>query len=316
MKYIILEWIWILFLGLYGCQPVLSETRQLNESQINLTLEDTEDIATDKEADFARGDLLTMFEEMNNEPIVHFLYSDYNKDGLHEAFVLTEGTEGNNLWYMDAKNCEKIAEGLENIEQLETDILTFQTKDYLLLQQMTEDTRQTLIYSVDNSNHVMEASISKKGYVTKTVSGDIWLQERPQTGEEENVENWNTYYLYYVYDEGFKEYGAIPIGKEQFLEFEGAQEILAEVEEQYPEYTIEYSFLYRANHYININVTLLKEGGVIYKNLLVVYDDYAVKKASEQMRDGKMEIANMLEIATFPTAFKHPKKEIQEENGG
>lgn len=301
-----------------GCSLDLGESKSENEAAITLSLEETEESVQQTEADFSRGDLLTMFESVNNEKVENFIYDDYNKDGIHEAFVLTKEENYHKLWYLNSKECQIVCDCLENLEQLETDILTFPTKDYLLLQQTAEGKKNTLVYSIDNDNQVQEADISQKGYISMTPSGEIWLQIYKEIENKDKVSpEVQTYYLSYVYDEGFKEYGAIPIGKEQFLEFEGAREILDDISEKYADYELEYSFLYRANHYININITMLKDGDVEYKNLTLSYDDSSVKYISEDLLDGKTEVACMLDIATFPTAFKHPRRDMsKQENGG
>lgn len=307
----------VLVCVLSGCTMAPAETKSENEAQIELSADETEEDITQKEADFSRGDLRTMFEEINNEEIENFLYDDYNKDGLHEAFVLTKTEHNHNLWYFHPKECEIVCEEIEGVEPLETDILTFPTRGYLLLQQIKDGKRNTMVFSIDNNNKVFEAEISQKGYMMKAMNGELWLQTDQGQQINPNQAEVNTYHLYYVFDEGFREYGAIPIGTEQFLEFEGAQDILEEITDEYPDYQIEYSFLYRTNHYINVNITLIKNDSIEYKNLTLNYDDYGVKRISEQLADGKMEIAYILDIATFPTAFKHPKinRNVQE-NGG
>lgn len=301
-----------------GCSFDLAESRSENEAAITLSSEETEESVLQTEADFSRGDLLTMFESVNNEEVENFIYDDYNKDGIHEAFVLTKEENYHKLWYLHSKECQNVCDCLENLEQLETDILTFPTKDYLLLQQKEDGKRNTLVYSIDNNNQVQEADISRKGYISITPSGEIWLQTYRENAREDRASlEVQTYYLSYAYDEGFREYGAIPIGKEQFLEFDGAQKILDDISEEYSDCEIDYSFLYRANHYININITLLKDGVMEYKNLTLNYDNSSVTSTSEDLADGKAEVANMLDIATFPTAFKHPRKNMnKQENGG
>lgn len=306
----------LLLLALSGCRLTPRETEKENVASINLSAPETEENIEKKEADFSRGDLLTMFEEINNEEIENFLYDDYNKDGIHEAFVLTKAEDKHNLWFFQGKECELAGEAVEGVKPLETDILTFSTRDYLLLQQVKEKKRNTIVYGVDNANKVFETNISRKGYVTKTASGEIWL--RPGADAKANPEKAEstTYYLYYVFDEGFREYGAIPIGMEQFLEFEGAQKILDDLAAEYPEYELEFSFLYRLNHCIHVNITLKQAENTEYKNMTLIYDDYQVMRNSEKLADGRAEIAYMLDGATFPTAFKHPKKNNAQENGG
>lgn len=296
---------------LLGCSFTDSEMKSENEAAIVLSLDETEESMSVNDSDFSEGDLLALFEAVNNEDIREFVYDDYNKDGIHEAFVLTQEDDCCKLWYVHSKECQIVCENLENLDNPAITVLDFNTKAYLLVQQSENDIRNTLVYSIDNNNQVVEAGISQNGRLVKTEDDEIWLQiDQKQATENSFTVDTKTYYLYYVYDEGFREYGGIPIGLEQFLEFEGSQEIIDHISELYSDYDIEYSFLYRANHYINVNVTLLKEeSAAVYKNMTLTYDDVGVTPVSENPEDGKIEIAHILNIATFPTAFKHPKND-------
>ncbi|MCM1496953.1 MAG: hypothetical protein NC124_00630 [Clostridium sp.] len=305
-------------LCLFGCSFMEQETKSSNEAAITLTFDETEESMEGEEADFSQGDLLTLFTSVNNAEIVDYIYNDFNKDGIHEAFLLTEDEGEYKLWYVHAKECLMVCEKLENPDYPAMGLLEFNTRDYLQIQQVKDGIRNTLLYSVDNHSQVLECNISGKGYVNKNESGEVVLElDQKRATAESFVLDTQTYYLYYVFDEGFREYGAIPISMEQFLEFNGAREIVDGILEKYGNDQVEFSFLYRANHYININITLSNDETTIYKNMTLSYDDTGVKEISDVLGEGKIEIAHMLEIATFPTAFKYPKKEInQQENGG
>lgn len=291
---------------LSGCTNRISKnTVNENEAEITLSMEDKEEKTTEQDSDFSRGDLLTMFEEKNNETVISFLYDDYNLDGLHEAFVITKD-KTYKLWYMNAVVCELVNDKLGEVDDLETDIVSFKTKAYLMLQQKVDNVKNTLVYSVDNKEKVIQPIISGKGYLYYNQTGNLQMDVMKV---DEDITSKATYYYYYLIDEGFKEYGGIPIGEEQFLEYEGAAELLEEIHTAYEGYNIEYSFLYRQNHYININLTLYNETEYFYKNITLKYDEHKISKVTKQPEEGKIETANMLEIATFPTAFKHPFKE-------
>ncbi len=291
----------------YGCSLLKTETKNKNEVDIELTIEKTEDTEVEEKADFSEGDLFTMFEEINNETVVDFLYDDYNRDGLYEAFVLTRENE-DRLWYISADGCEIVQENLGDAGKAQADILAYRIKHYLLLQQEINGRKNTLVYSVDNDNKVSELNISGKGYLYQNQEGELLLQvmkeEHNTSGEKKDAVY--DYYLYYALDEGFQEYGAIPIAEEQFLEFEGARDVLDKIYKDYEEYEVECSFLYRSNHYIHINITLKKDRNLENKYMTLKYDLNSVKSTSEHLMDGKVETAYMLGIATYPTAFRHP----------
>lgn len=297
-----------LFVCLSGCSFVSKETKSENENEIKLETEETKSSEIQSEMDFSLGDLYTMFEEVNNEQIDNFLYDDYNKDGIHEAFVITKEKNTYKLWYMSPSECKIVAEDLESVDNQTTEILFFEIKDYLLLQQTVNGRKNTLVYGVNNSNQVIQANISGKGYIRHTATGDLFLDVYDTANDTNKAEQSHcvTYYLYYVYDDGFREYGAIPIGQEQFLKFQGAQDVLDDIYRQYADAQFEISYLYRANHYININITVYKDGGIEHSHLTLYYDDQKVAYASEGLKKGKVDIAHILGLATFPTAFKEP----------
>ncbi len=303
-------WLIICMIDLCACSLLESETRSENENEIQLSFEEKENSEVKSEMDFSQGDLYTMFSEVNNEEVESFLYDDYNKDGIHEAFVVTKEQNKYKLWYMSPTDCKMVCENIEYVDVQNTEILSFETKDYLLLQQSVKGQLNTLVYSVDNENEVNQAKISGKGYIRTNAAGEIFLDVYESVPEQSNVkqQDYITYYLYYVYDNGFKEYGAIPIGQEQFLLFEGAQEILDDIYTKYGDTQIEITYLYRANHYMNLNITVYENSRIEYRNLILHYDNEKVSYVSEEIAKGKVEVAHTLDIATFPTAFKQPQR--------
>ncbi len=297
----------LIVLCLYGCDWMQSDSKSENENEINLVFEEKESSEVKSEMDFSQGDLYTMFAEVNNEEIENFLYNDYNKDGLHEAFVVTKKEDVYNLWYMSPTECKVVLTDLQFVDNIDTSILTFETRDYLLLQQSESGVMKTLVYSLDNENMVNQSNISNKGYIHQSTSGELFLDVYQTTDKKKSEQKVITYYLYYMLDNGFREYGAIPISQEQFLEFAGAQIILDDIYEQFGDTPVEISYLYRANHYMNVNITAYGEDRISYHNLTLYYDNKKVSYVSEEMEEGKVETAHMLSIATFPTAFKKPQ---------
>lgn len=289
---------------LAGCSWVKTDTKQQSDIVIKLSSEDKNAEKQQNESDLSKWDLLTMFEEVNDEEVYDFLYDDYNKDGIHEAFVITKGKKYK-LWYMTANGCEELLEDVGLVDNIKSTILEFYTKDYFLLQREIEGIKNTKVYSINNQNMVFEPEISGDGYLYTNEDGQLILEITDNDGSVKE------YYLYYVMDEGFKEFGAIPISQEQFLEFEGAEQIIEQIEEEYKDTTLDFSFLYRSNGYINMNIMFVKEGEAEYKNMLLKYDESKVEVLSKELQEGKVEIAHMLDMATFPTTFRYPVRSNQ-----
>lgn len=295
--------------GMFGCSYINDESQQEIDAEINLAIKEEESSEVKPEMDFSQGDLYTMFTEMNDESVQSFLYDDYNKDGMHEAFVVTDKESAYNLWYMSPTECKIVEENLGAVDVQKTEIIGFETKDYLFLQRSLEGVKNTLVYTLDEDNKVVSVNVSGRGYIYQNASSETFIDvaQKKNDGNPAEEPTYTTYYLYHVSETDFREYGAIPIGEEQFLTFEGAQEILDSIHEIYGDKQIEIAYLYRANHYININITVYDDGGVGYENLLLHYDDKKVTYVSQERKNGKVDIAHVLGIATFPTSFKEPE---------
>ncbi len=298
------------FINLCGCNEIF-QNEVKNENEYVINLETTENGSEDErlDTDLSKGDLYTMFEELNNEEVQEFFYDDYNKDGKHEAFVVTRETNLHKLWYISPNDCHIVSKELKYVDDQKSEILEYETKDYLLLQHYKDQNVNTLVYSVNNEDEVIEAKISDKGYVRHNARGDVFLDIYDEVNEKskEKQHSFNTYYMYYVYEDGFKEYGAIPISEEQFLCFDGAAQILEDVHTKYADTQLDIAYLYRANQYINMNVTIYRDNRIEYRNVLIKYDDKMVYCVSDEHGKGKMETAYLLNIATFPPAFKQPE---------
>ncbi len=289
-----------LFIG--GCNRPKEYVTDSQNKDIRIMLDTTENSKIQEKTDFSRGDLFTMFEEKNNEEVMDFQYGDYNKDGMHEAFVLTD-SDGYKLWYMHASGCELVADNFTEDDTLSVEVLDFSTKTYLLLHRLENDRKNTLVYTLDNKNQVTQSIVSGKGYLMKDTGKNLILRVYSEGGEETD---YCEYYLYYNPDEGFKEYGGIPIAEEQFLEFDGAQDILNEVKSAYEDGQVDISYVYRSNHYMHMNMLFYRDGKMQYQHTTLKYDNQKVTMIGETIINGREEVAHLLGSATFPTAFKHP----------
>ncbi|MBE5942953.1 MAG: hypothetical protein E7264_10505 [Lachnospiraceae bacterium] len=297
-------------LSLCGCNKIF-QNEVKNENEYVIDLDITENGLEDEkvDTDLSKGDLYMMFEELNNEEVQEFFYDDYNKDGRHEAFVVTKEQNIYKLWYISPSDCQLVSQDLQYVDDQKSEVLEYETKNYLLLHHYKDQYVNTLVYSVNNENEVIEARISDKGYVRHNTKGEVFLDIYDDINDKnkEKKHSFNTYYMYYVYEEGFREYGAIPISEEQFLCFEGAQQILDDVYKKYENTQLDITYLYRANQYINMNITIYLDNRIEYRNVLLKYDDTSVFYVNDEYGKGRIEVAYLLNVATFPTTFKQPQ---------
>ena len=124
-----------------------------------------------------------MFEEVNNENVVDFEYGDYNKDGTHEAFVLTNDN-GYKLWYMHDQGCELVIEKFTEDEKISVDKVDYSTKSYLFLHRVENGKKNTLVYTIDNADGYRNRMFREKDICLRKVriiwySGCIAVRKVP-----------------------------------------------------------------------------------------------------------------------------------------
>lgn len=237
----------------------------------------------------SQDELLKKLKNNTSDTIIETYYDDFDGDGQDEMFAITGQKSTGNVWFVSNSTCEKLQYNYSNASPSATDkfkVIDINGKKYFNYFEIYGNGQTvTIVCFIGKSNKITAKQFNgymsgdENGlYVTNSVYDcQISKNDFNAGNYSGGMRSWKNYWYYY--DEtadDFKEYGGTEITKEQFCQFDGAEDILNLVTEGYI-----YNILYRANGIININI--LEESGLFKENdaynctnILVGYDDGSV----------------------------------------
>lgn len=149
-----------------------------------------------------------------------------------------------------------------------------------------------------------EALVSNQnGNVRQNEAGDILLSVEDYDGMFDG-ENWSLHtfkesYLYYE-DGTYKEYGAVVLSDEDFMQYDNAEEVLADIQEQNGSDKIVFSYFLRGNEILHIQCELEEAGLTRYFYYTMNIDGKRLWGDEDNYHDGNMQTSfSELEI-TYP----------------
>ncbi|HOB81866.1 MAG TPA: hypothetical protein PLJ33_03120 [Peptococcaceae bacterium] len=269
--------------------------------------------------------LVNKFQEKYNEIVLAVFYDDFDGNGTPEAFILTgnKDEQGNwlngKVWFVNKDQVTLVKDNFSSFPFIEAQIIEINKVKILGLETSaaSDGLPSTYWYGVGGNKPVKmfeceNGQFTQENGQLSQENGQFILRYNAHDHYSDNRGNsWKDYYFYCIeVDEPRKiklqEYGAIPITLEQFLAFEGAQEVLFKLK-SLGENMIITHILYRENKIININYILMNENGNGYEQdyVTVNYDDQKVSNLVWG-EGGKYEAALFPGIATYPV-FKNPQ---------
>lgn len=304
----------ICILGMTGCALELNaDEEETNRNMtIKITVEDTQadtvSVQDTPLSDLSESDLLYLFGEKSNEPVLAHYYGDFDHDGIHEAFVITgdmlQGpvdsaeTIYGKLWLVNSKSIQLAAEDFSGISD-GIAIWNFENRDFLAASKTYVTGNHTYLWTVSQGMPKKE-SVSGLGDI-RNEDGRLYVAQVTEDAMMEGNELKGQTIKYYdmYYDGFFREYGAIVITKERFLEYEGSEEILTKLETDYPDSRME--ILYHDNDVIYINVEHQAEENTYYHSAIIKIADGV--SSLQSVIEGKYEKALLKEIAVYPSRY-------------
>lgn len=274
------------------------------------------------------NELIQKFKNTYSDTIIKTYYNDFDNDGINEMFVFAgksyddEGMQmtllGGGVWFVSDNIIERIDNGNNGIgiilsrDDYAPSYINYDNGMQFAFQAIWGNGQtRTTVCTVKNGNVIksgFEGSLmnGENGWyvATSTYDGMISKDNFNKGLFYGSQRSWKNYWYYFDNTSNtFKEYGGTEITKEQFLQFDGAEDILNEITDGEI-----YNILYRDNSIININI--IRNNGLFsdndsYRcsNILVGYDDNSVWKIDDN--DGIYLPALDSTIATYPK-FKEP----------
>lgn len=278
-----------------------------------------------------KNDLVTELKNVVINDIIETFYEDFDSDGDYELLAFTGNLNDDGIldkskvWYVDKNGVKLLSNrgGLGIVYHSEYAPAMITQKDNILIQYQYKwgnGNVKTTIFTLKNGSPYV---YDYDGYLDNTSNGYI-LEHEAYDGvitKEKfekslfsgTVRTTKKYWYYWDTDENcLKEYGAIPISQEQFLEFNGAENILNSITTGDI-----YNILYRDNGIINVNIIeefdgWQKNDSYHISHLVVQYNENSVWIANNirtQIGEGLYLEALVPDNAVYPE-FKSPQIKV------
>lgn len=282
------------------------------------------------------NDLIAKVKTITTSDIVQTFYDDFDGDGTSEMFALA-GELIESDGYYPLMFCGEIIYASDS----RTEIVDDKEKDgglgiildgYGKPNVITQSRKKLLVYNNVWSSGEMKSTVlsveneiprsfkvdgiledSLKGLLVEDSAYDLIIEKTElRKGNYYGMgRTYKSYWHYWDSDKGeLKEYGAIPITEQQFLQFKGADEIVNAITDRNI-----YNILYRGNGIININTyketSMLRDNDAYeFKNIIVWYDGDTVTAGNQIYYNDGLYLPELdPKIAVYPE-FKSPQIKV------
>ena len=245
---------------------------------------------------------------------------DFDHDHKPESFAFVGGKETNtSLYYADETGVHHLISSINAADSSPITVLAHGQNRWVQVETYGGSGMRSCIFYLKDGVPVLDPQFGAMQVTTYNTTGEpsfIGLQN--DYSQPPEIAGHGLLYYWYFWDETeecFREFGAIPITREQLLEFDGAAEILSRIEQENGLVT---GILYRANHIININYVVPEEDEIITRHTYTLqYDDSAVEILPEfsgtyfndQLTNGgTYQNASISRVAVYPEKFISPGK--------
>ncbi|MDD4049103.1 MAG: stalk domain-containing protein, partial [Clostridia bacterium] len=267
--------------------------------------------------------LIESFKKQKDENVLKVFYDDFDANGDYEAFILTgnlthdgesEGWSNGKVWFVNDKDIKMIQGELFAQFSFNPEIMIIDDVKLLHVRKEYATGSTSFLFGIAGDSTYNCLGDQRGAIIEK--DGEILLSHDTYDAAYDNKmgsfsgHTWKNYYLYpeKIEDSNtikFHEYGAIEISLDQFLEFQGAQDVINQIKAKDDSVEIK-NILYRENKIININYVVKNNLGYSQNYVTVNYNDTEVYNFIRG-EGGKYETAIIPEIATYPI-FKSPIK--------
>lgn len=250
--------------------------------------------------------LVKNFEENYREKVVKVFIDDFDVNGTKEAFLITGKLENDDaenkavwsegkVWFANELRTEMVQDGFSTETTFNPEVMTLGEIKVLHAYQESTTGKHSFLYGVVNDKPYTYFDCPLGGVGLD--NGALYVSHDTSR--------------YYLYCEKvnkpckikIREYGAIKIPLEQFLQFAGAQELYNSLNHSANHAEIG-DILYRDNKTISINYAIHNENGYGQSYMDLIYDDSTV--IFDGVGSGNYQTALLPEIASYPV-FQSPE---------
>lgn len=246
-------------------------------------------------------ELLARTESNSNHKIENYVYTDMDHDGTNELIGVYSNEMGlYQTWYCsgDGKTCVLVHQNNDGMDACEIELLNIGNETHVVLNayRMMGTGKNYSIIALRNKEIICLIS-NKYGHVSMSDGGDITLDVEAYDGMYDPsiggliLHTWKDTYLFFDGDT-YKEYGALEISEQEFLEYQNSQEIKNEIESELRQsntVSLEFTYFKRKNGIMHIQCNVYGDSGEIqYGYYTVRYEGNKLNTNLGEYTSGQM----------------------------
>lgn len=251
--------------------------------------------------------LKQILESRVSEPIINFIYDDFDNNGVYEAIAFCgeydsmENIYSGTPYLVTREGVQRIRE--EDLYSNAGIVYNFGNTKIISITKHYATSSVSYYYEIDGTE-MREIDGSGFGELYQDEYGNMCMTDSQYDAMVDGTgHTWNVYYFYW--DDGLKEYGGTEISQEEFLQYDGADSIINTILADGYDITTIYR---RANRIININCC----DGYCNKNVRVLLKKGSVSvfpvEEYSDYQEGIIKQALVPEIATYNEVQEEPEE--------
>lgn len=218
-------------------------------------------------------DLMQALEDASGHKMEKYIYVDMDHDGKEEMMgAYEEKFCVWPIWYASSDNslCQPVTGLSRGYDTCSFEKLDFQDETHIAIcdSNMLGTGKQYSIYRLGDQE-LQPLVQNQYGYVYQDRDGNIILDVEAYDAQYDadrghmTGHTWTDTYLYYE-DGRYKEYGALILSDMQFLQYDNAADLLADIRSENAEDEFQFTYFLRENGIVHIQCDRTTENGSIY----------------------------------------------------
>ena len=240
-----------------------------------------------------------------------YIYVDMDHDGKEEMMGAYEENGVWSVWYANSDNdlCQPVTGLSRGYDTCTFEKLDLPDETHIVIcdWNMLGTGKQYSIYRLEDQE-LQPLVQNQYGYVYQNQDGNIILdveaydaQYDPDLGHMIG-HTWTDTYLYYE-DGRYKEYGALILSDTQFLQYDNAADLLADIRSENAEDEIQFTYFLRENGIVHIQCDRTTEYGSIYYYHYTLHAEGShLVGGLESKNEGRMDTYFSTLEVTYPEA--------------
>ncbi len=254
--------------------------------------------------------LLSFLENISGYKMDQYLLIDMDHDGHKEMIGVYADDLLWQVWYVSSNGdiCKHLPITSQGFDQCNLQLVEFDDETHVVVNtyNMMGNNKHYSILALKDKQ-IQALVPDQYGYVSQNENGDILLNVEAYDGYYDSasgiymLHTWKDSYLYYE-NGAYKEYGALKLSEEQFMQYDNAANVLSDICHAQNSDRIEFSYFLRENGIVHVNCSLTDEDESIqFFYYTLQTDGRHLTGGLGNVYDGQMEsYFSTLEV-TYPT---------------